>query len=495
MFEAAELGREVAKEVYKEEEPKLRTALLEAQRALKKSNVPVLILVAGVEGAGKGEVVNLLNKWLDTRGVETHAFLEPTEEEKRHPPHWQFWRTFPARGRIAVMFGSWYTNAIIDHVREAIGEEAFDRQLAHIRLLERLLADDGHLVVKFWYHLAKDEQKRRAKAQKKREKSLYLSPYIGKFAKRYEEFTAASQRAIRATDTAHAPWHLIEAIDPNYRDLATGRILLQSIEHHLQANGPPSPSPIELTLVPEIPGATETVLDRVDLSLKLKDKEYDEQLEEYQKELNHWIGKAWKKKRSLVAVFEGWDAAGKGGVIRRATSAMDARLMRVVPVSTPTDEEKAHHYLWRFWRKLPLDGLHVIFDRSWYGRVLVERVEGYAARAEWMRAYQEINEFEEQLAAHGSIVCKFWLHLSRDEQYRRFKDREEKPWKQHKITEDDWRNREKWEDYLHAVNDMVQRTGTEYAPWHLVPSENKKYARIFVLKTLCETIRTALGKD
>lgn len=495
MFEAAELGREVSKEVYKEEEPKLHAALLEAQRAIRAANLPVIILVSGVEGAGKGEVVNLLNKWLDTRGVETHAFLEASEEERRHPPHWQFWRRLPARGRIAVLFGSWYTRPIIDHVAGEIGEGAFDQQLTHICHLERQLTDDGHLLVKFWYHLAKDEQKRRAKDQKKREKSLYLSPYIGKYAKHYEGFLAASQRAIRSTDTGHAPWQLIEATDWRYRNLATGKILLQAIEHHLQSNGPPAEVPHEPSPVSEIPGTTETILDRVDLSAKLKDKKYDEQLEEYQKELNYCVGKAWRKGRSLVAVFEGWDAAGKGGVIRRVTAAMDARLMRVVPVSTPTDEEKAHHYLWRFWRNLPMDGNHIIFDRSWYGRVLVERVEGYAGRTQWMRAYQEINEFEEQLAGHGAMLAKFWLHFSKDEQHRRFKDREEKPWKQHKITDDDWRNREKWDDYREAVNEMVQRTGTEYAPWHLVPSEDKKYARVFVLKTLCETIKSALEMD
>lgn len=493
MFEAAELGREVSKSVYKDEEPKLQTALIEAQRKLREANVPVVIIVEGVEGAGKGEIVNLLNKWLDTRGVETHAFLETTEEERRHPGHWQFWRRLPARGRIAVMFGSWYTQPVIDHVHDTISEGDFDQQIRHVQLLERLLSEDGYLIVKFWFHLAKEEQKRRAKDQKRREKSLYLSPFIGKFAKRYERYLAVSQRAIRSTDTGFAPWQLIEATDRRYRNLATGQTLLQSMEHHLQSNGHPAPhSSDELPKV-EIPGATETILDRVDLSKKLKADEYGNQLRNAQEELNHWAWKAWKQNRSLVAVFEGWDAAGKGGVIRRVTAALDARILRVIPVSAPTDEEKAHHYLWRFWRNLPPDGKHIIFDRSWYGRVLVERVEGFAKRGEWMRAYREINEFEEHLVQHGAIISKFWLHISPEEQYQRFKRREEIPWKQHKITPDDWRNRDKWDDYRSAVNEMVLRTGSEYAPWHLVPSEDKHYARVFVLNTICEALKTALG--
>lgn len=495
MFEAAELGREVSKTVFKEEEPKLQTALLESQRELREADVPVVIIVEGVEGAGKGEVVNLLNKWLDTRGVETHAFLETNEEERHHPDHWQFWRRLPARGRIAVMFGSWYTQPIIDHVHDDMTEEAFDQQLRHIQLLERLLSDDGSLIIKFWFHLAKDEQKRRAKDQKKREKSLYLSPFIGKYAKHYERYLAVSQRAIRSTDTGFAQWHLIEATDRRYRNLAMGQTLLQSMQHHIQSNGhPPPPAPEELSNV-EIPGATETILDRVDLSLKLKEDEYSPQLKEAQKELNHWAWKAWEADRSLVAVFEGWDAAGKGGVIRRVTAAMDARILRVVPVSVPTDEEKAHHYLWRFWRRLPPDGKHIIFDRSWYGRVLVERVEGFATRGEWTRAYREINEFEEQLAQHGAIIAKFWLHISPEEQYERFKRREDVPWKQHKITPDDWRNRDKWDDYRSAVNEMVVRTGSEFARWHLVPSEDKHFARVFVLNTLCDALKGAMGEE
>ncbi len=492
MFEAAELGRSVPKDVYKVEEPKLQIELLKCQRELLKAEVPVIVIVAGVEGAGKSEVVNLLNQWLDARGIDTHAFLYRTDEEKAHPPHWQFWRRLPAKGKISVMLGSWYTKPIIDRVYENISEEVFEHQLHQIQNLERMLTDDGVCIIKLWFHLARDEQKRRAKAQKKREKSLYLSPFIGKFSKHYQEYVDVSQRAIRLTDVPNASWHVIEATKKRYRNLATGQTLLTEINRHLESNPVSKACVSEEVPIVELTGTHETILDHVDLSQQLSREDYKTQLEETQHELNRLAWMVWQQKRSLVAVFEGWDAAGKGGVIRRATGAIDARLVQVVPVGVPSDEEKSHHYLWRFWRQLPRDGKLAIFDRSWYGRVLVERVENFAAQEEWMRSYQEINEFEEQLTDHGVIVVKFWLHISPEEQFRRFKRREEIPWKQYKITAEDWRNREKWEEYKTAVNDMVIKTGTEYAPWHMVPSEDKRFGRVFVLKTLCERLQSAM---
>lgn len=492
MFEAVELGREVSKADYKEEVPKLQTALLEAQRELRNANVPTIVIVSGVEGAGKSEVVNLLNTWLDTRGLETHAFWDQSDEERERPWLWKYWRRLPARGRVGIMFGSWYTQPIINRVFDNIDEKAFDAKLRHIGLLERLLTDDGYLFVKLWFHLAKDEQRRRAKAQRKAQASLELPRLMKRFSKHYDRVMEVAQRAIRATDSGHAPWNLIEAADWRYRNLATGQILLQAMKHSLSLVGNQA-EPTEEEVPPiEIPSATETVLDRVDLSLTLSEEDYETQLADSQRELNELAWKTWKKKRTVVIVIEGWDAAGKGGVIRRVMAALDARIARVVPVGAPSDAERAYHYLWRFWQNLPRDGRLIIFDRSWYGRVLVERVEGYASRAEWMRAYREINEFEELIADHGGIIAKFWMHISPEEQLKRFQEREQSPWKRHKITPDDWRNREKFTGYRAAVNEMVERTSTEYAPWQIVPGEDKHFGRVFVLKTLCETIHSAL---
>ncbi len=243
MFEAAEVGRQVSKKVYKDEDRKLQTALLEQQRAMRDAKVPLLIIVAGVEGAGKGEVVNLLYTWLDTRGLETHAFFDETDEERERPMHWRFWRRLPARGRIGVMFGSWYTQPIIDRAYDQISEEVFDDRMRHVGILERLLNDDGYLIVKLWYHLPKKEQKRRAKTQQNENESLRLSPYVGEFSKNYKEFAEVSQRAIRLTDTGHAPWQLIEATDWRYRNLATGQLILRAMQHRLEADGR-QPAPI-----------------------------------------------------------------------------------------------------------------------------------------------------------------------------------------------------------------------------------------------------------
>jgi AMP-polyphosphate phosphotransferase len=198
------------------------------------------------------------------------------------------------------------------------------------------------------------------------------------------------------------------------------------------------------------------------------------------------------KYMSVIMVVEGNDAAGKGGCIRRVTGALDARMYQVIPIAAPSEEERAQPYLWRFWRHLPRKGRVTIFDRSWYGRVLVERVEGYCSEADWMRAYSEINDFEAQMVRHHLLVIKFWLTITKDEQLQRFEAREKTGFKRFKITEEDWRNREKWEEYEMAVCDMVDRTSTKLAPWTLVEANNKYFARIKVLKTLCEQIEAKL---
>jgi polyphosphate kinase 2 (PPK2 family) len=312
-----------------------------------------------------------------------------------------------------------------------------------------------------------------------------------KFSKRYERFLRASEQAIRHTDTGECPWHLIESTDGHYRDLTAGEVLLKSIERRLA-----HPVQLPATEAPAVgdsepPTDQPTILDQVNLAARLKGN-YEMVLDKQQRRLHELSVAAFQKKRSSVAVFEGWDASGKGGAIRRVTAALDARLYRVISVAAPTDEEKAHHYLWRFWRHVPRAGYVTIYDRSWYGRVLVERVEGFADPESWRRGYQEINDFEQRLYERGIVVNKFWLHISPEEQLRRFGERQVTPWKQHKITDEDWRNREKWEAYKTAVNDMVARTSTHYAPWHLVPSDDKHHARIAILKTFCESLERAL---
>ena len=451
MFEAAKLGRRVPKEFFAAQVPELRTALLDAQFRLKTSKTSVIVLVAGVEGSGKGEVVNRLNEWLDTRGVQTHAFWDQTDEETARPRYWRFWRAMPPRGEMSVLFGGWYLEPIEHRFRGQCTDADLDEELTRIRQFERMLIEDGALVVKFWFHLPEQEQKKRLKELARDDRSRWkMLPDKAKFPEEYSRFEQIAERVLRNTDTGIAPWYVIEATDRRYRDLAVGQTIAR--DH------------------------------------------YDREMKRLRDALNERAWAAYKAKRSTVMVFEGVDAAGKGGTIRRITSAIDARLYRTITVAAPTDEERARHYLWRFWRHIPRAGYLTMYDRSWYGRVLVERVEGFATHAEWQRAYNEINGFEEQLTENGIIVLKFWLQISPEEQLARFKAREDTPYKQHKITEEDWRNREKSEDYKLAVNEMVIRTSTEYAPWHLVAGNDKRHARVEVLKTVVQSLDAALAE-
>ncbi len=490
MFETAELGRKVSKKDFAVQEPELHTKLLEVQRELRNSNTAVLVIVSGVEGAGKGTVVNRLNEWLDTRGIETHAFWDESDEERERPTFWRFWRCMPARGSIGIMFGSWYTKPIIHYVFKKQGSSEFERQLRRINKFERMLTLDGTLVVKFWFHMSKKDQKRQLKKENKDKKHV---PLLKKFSKRYDAFSKVSERAIRITDQGACPWHLVEATDWRYRDLTVGRTLLAAIEQRLAIKRPGVGTKSKRAKSTPVPADSITILDHVDLSQKLTATGYKRQLAKYQRQFYKLAWDAKQKHRSSIAVFEGWDASGKGGGIRRLTAAMDARLYKVISVAAPTDEEKNHHYLWRFWRHLPRSGYVTIYDRSWYGRVLVERVEGFAGTEEWQRAYQEINDFEEQLHEQGIVICKFWIHISKEEQLRRFKERERIPWKAHKITDEDWRNRERWDDYKIAINDMVSHTSTEFAHWTLIPGNDKKTARVEILKTACEQLEKALS--
>ncbi len=497
MFEATKVGRTVGKDEFKAQRDELRTELLEAQRQLKESNIPIIAIIAGVEAAGKGEVVNRLNEWLDTRGVQTFAFWELSDEERERPRYWRFWRALPPRGEIAILFGGWYLAPIEQRFQGHCDDAALDAELARIVDFERMLTQDDALIVKFWFHLSEKDQKRRLKELSRDDRSRWkMLPEKSNFSEQYHLFEHVGERVIRQSDRGIAPWYLVEAEDTRYRDLTLGKTLLQAIQARLgqRVVTEPATAPDPLQ-VPESPSAQITLLDQLDMTQSLPKDEYKEKLKLLQQEVNELTWTAYKKRRTTVLVFEGVDAGGKGGAIRRITSAVDARLYRTIPVAAPTDEEKAHHYLWRFWRHIPRAGHMIIYDRSWYGRVLVERVEGFATEAEWRRAYSEINDFEEQLVENGAILMKFWLQVSDEEQLRRFKDREDTPYKRYKITDEDWRNREKWPRYKAAVNEMVARTSTEYAPWTLVEGDDKQFARIKVLDTLCDGMRAGLKKE
>jgi polyphosphate:AMP phosphotransferase len=494
VFESAELGHRLDKARYDRLVPRLRGDLLDAQYdlgALKR--FPVIVLINGVEGAGKSETVNVLNSWMDPRHIHTHAFALPTDEERERPAMWRYWRALPPKGKIGILFGNWYTDPILLRATKRIGESGLDQWLNEINRFEEMLAQEGTLVVKFWFHLSNAAQRKRLRMLEKNAKTRWrVTKLDWEMYKAYDRYRRISEHTLRTTSTGKAPWIVIDGGDERYRNATAGKILLDAIRKRLalEAKGWRP----RVTAAPLPPAADgRTLLDSLTLRQTLGKKQSARLLERHQGRLATLVRGDAFKRRSLVIVFEGMDAAGKGGTIRRITGALDARQYEIVPVAAPTEEERAQPYLWRFWRQLPRFGRVTIFDRSWYGRVLVERVEGFCSEADWLRAYAEINDFEEQLVRHGYVLAKFWLAISQDEQLARFEEREKTRFKRFKITAEDWRNRKKWDRYAHAVCDMVDRTSTEVAPWTLVESDNKNFARVKVLKTLCERLEEAIG--
>ena len=493
MFDSANLPHRIEKAAYAREEARLRQALLAAQYDLKvNGRFPVLILIAGVEGAGKGETVNLLNEWMDPRHIVTHAFASPSDEEGERPPLWRYWRALPPKGKIGVFFGAWHTQPIVDRVIGRIDETGFSHDVSDILRLEKMLADEGVLLLKYWFHLSKPQQKRRLKELEKDPKTRWRVTDIDwDYFRMYNKFVSVCEPFLRSTSTGAAPWIVVPGADPRYRAVTVGRHLLAALRERLDEK--PGARARAKTPPPLAVADNLNVLQALVLDQPLTRESYLKELALWQAKLNALSRHPGLGTKSVVAVFEGNDAAGKGGAIRRITGALDARVYRNISVAAPTEEERAQPYLWRFWRHVPRHGCFAIFDRSWYGRVLVERVEGFCGEADWMRAYSEINDFEQAMVNSNVIVVKFWLAIGKDVQFKRFKLREKVAFKRFKITEEDWRNRKRWDAYEQAVCDMMDRTSTSMAPWTLVEANNKYHARIKVLKTLCAALEQALG--
>jgi polyphosphate:AMP phosphotransferase len=492
MFESAELGHTIDKEIYDRDVPLLRENLLNAQYDLwEQKRFPVIIVVGGVDGAGKSETVNLFNEWMDPRHIQTHAFPEPSDEERERPYMWRFWRTLPPRGKIGILFGAWHTAPIIQRVLGRTKAAKLDQAIEEITRFEKMLADEGVLLLKLWFHLSKEQQKKRLKALEKDPKTRWrVTETDWERFKSCDRFRKVSEYFIRQTSAPEAPWIVVEGLDHHYRSLTVGKLLLRAMRERLDVKpAVPSPNRTPPTL-PRIDG--KDVLTSLDLSRKLNKDKFKKALETWQGRLNLLTRHRKFKEMSVIVVFEGQDAAGKGGAIRRVIQALDARIVQSVPIASPSEEERAQPYLWRFWRHLPRRGRFTIFDRSWYGRVLVERVEGFCSESDWMRAYSEINDFELQLVRNNTVLIKFWLQISKEEQLKRFREREKTSFKRFKITDEDWRNRKKWDQYHQAVCDMIDRTSTEVAPWTLVAANDKYDARIKVLKTIAGSIETVL---
>ena len=475
----------------------MRWALLDAQFDLAESrNRSILILLNGPDGSGKGEVLNRLHEWLDPRTIATLAYDLDDRHDARHPLAWRYWRDLPARGRIGVVLGSWYHLVLHARATRETSRADFANQLAAIKRIEDMLDAEGTTLIKVWLDLSAGNAARRRKAKRNVMDTPGgpRNPLVQEWAKidtkkERHRLVEAADELIAATSDSDAPWHRVPADNSHERDLAIGRLVLDALQ---KARRQRAPAPGKPQVRPRRVSRGPSALAALDMAREVDRSTYEAALARAQMRLFELTHSTAFADRALICAFEGNDAAGKGGAIRRLRAALDPITSHVHPIAAPSDEELVRPYLWRFWRRIPLRGHVAIFDRSWYGRVLVERVEGYAATADWRRAYYEINDFERQLTDSGYIVQKYWLAIEQEEQLRRFEARRKTPHKRFKITDDDWRNREKWPLYEAAVDDMVALTSTPNAPWTLVEATQKRFSRLKVVETLVARLEAEL---
>jgi polyphosphate:AMP phosphotransferase len=492
MLETVDLSRTYDRARYERSYPQLRDRLALLQRAVFEEKIPVVMVFEGWDTAGKGDTIEKLVARVDPRGYVVHAIRPPTEEEELHPFLWRFWNRLPERGGMAIFDHSWYGRVLADRVEKRVGKRACEEAFDEINQFERTLTDDGTVVLKFFLHISKAEQKRRyQKLEKDRYQSWRVTKKDWAAHRDYERHRVATEEMLARTSTSWAPWTVIPATDKYLRRMEVFEKLATVLEEaldlrHARAADPAPPSR------PAARKAGRTILDSIDLSVRLTPTRYEAEVKRWQDRLRELEYASYAKRLPVIAAFEGWDAAGKGGAIRRLVGALDPRGYTVLPIAAPKGDDATHHYLWRFWRRLPKAGHLAVFDRTWYGRVLVERVEGFCTEAEWQRAYHEINEFERSLVNGGAVLVKYWLHVSPEVQLKRFKAREKDPAKRYKITDEDWRNREKWDAYELAVHDMITRTSTRHAPWTIVEANDKSWARVKCLQTLVEEIEKRL---
>ena len=507
MLEKVDLLKKLSKEEYKEKMSQLETKIGQLQRECKALKIPIMIVFEGFGAAGKGLQIGKLIQSMDPRGFHVYPVKNETEEERMHPFLWRFWIKTPEKGRIAIYDGSWYRRVLIDRFEKRTKEKELPEAFHSINSFEEQLTDDGTVIIKLFLDISKKEQKKRFdKLQKNKETAWRVTQGDLERNAKYNEYAAMMEDMLFKTDTDYAPWTIIEATDRRFATVKIYTTVIKAMADQIeklarQKNRDTADQETEDHMkVSEVAREADkelrelqvSILSKADLSLKYTREEYEAKLDKLQKKIEKLHGELYRRRIPVVLGFEGWDAGGKGGAIKRLTAKMDARGYAVNPTASPNDIEKAHHYLWRFWRVMPKAGHVAIFDRTWYGRVMVERIEGFCTKEEWQRAYKEINDMERDLCDAGAIVIKFWMHIDKDEQERRFKERQENPEKQWKITDEDWRNREKWDQYEDAVNEMLLRTSTDYAPWVVVEGNDKYYARVKVLKTVVDAIEERL---
>lgn len=471
---------------------KARAALAARQMMIRDKKLPVLVIMDGWGAAGKGSVLGKVIKNLDPRFFKCETLTAPTEEEKRKPFLYRYFVRIPKEGAIAFFDGSWMGEVTSMYLHDKISEKKYKSHLTSIKRFERQLNDNGYLVVKFFFHIDEKTQRKRLKELESdtytkwrvTDKDRWQNKHYDKCMNVYDEY-------IEATNQFVAPWYFIDSSNKKWSELQMTEILIASIDTAIANASTEQKAPLLQNTFPmkEVPKLSE-----VDLSKTISEEDYKKELDKLQDKLSELHNELYHKKIPVIIAYEGWDAAGKGGNIKRVAGALDPRGYEVHPIASPEPAEKARHYLWRFWNRLPKDGHIAIFDRTWYGRVMVERIEGFCTENDWQRAYNEINEFEKELDDWNAVIIKFWVHIDKDTQLARFTDRQNTPEKQWKITDEDWRNREKWDQYEEAIDEMMAKTSTKFAPWHILESNDKKYARIKALKIIIKAIEDKLEK-
>jgi len=493
--EKVDLTNKIGKAEYHKVMQELTIKMGELQRQARQMDIPITLVFEGWGASGKGMLLNKLIQALDPRGLTVYPMNNATEEDKLHPYLWRYWVRIPQRGRVAIFDQSWYQRVLAERVENLIKEKKWRKAYYEINSFERQLADDGHVIVKFFLHISKAEQKKRFREiEKDPEISWRVTDVDWLQHKQYSKHLAAVEEMIEKTNTDYAPWYLVETYDKRSAIAEVYTKVIHAIENKIrEIHEKSEQNKLYQPVNKKTQSSGSAILDKIDLTKTIDKLIYKPELAKLQGEIRELTYTLYRRKIPLIIVYEGWDAAGKGSNIKRLTQTMDPRGYKVIPISAPNEVEREYHYLWRFWREIPQAGNVVVFDRSWYGRVLVERVENFCSTEEWTRAYEEINEMEEQLVESGAVVLKFWLHIDQEEQLKRFEERKNNPHKQWKITDEDWRNREQWEPYQHAIEEMLLRTSTTYAPWTIVEANSKYYARIKVLKTLIKSVETRLA--
>lgn len=496
MLDSVNMKATVSKEEFKKQSKLLKRELETLPQKIKAAKIPVIILFEGWGAAGKGSIISDLILNFDPRGFKVYSTAEATETEKRHPLLWRHWQNLPEQGYMSILDRSWYQDVSIARVEDDLSDSETLHRMNSINTFERQLTDNGYLVLKFFLHIGQKEQRARfEKLENDKNTAWRVTERDHWRNKHYNLLYSILDEMLEYTNTPNAPWHVVCSNDSQAALLSVYRTVVESVKEAIQAKekgltissarGIPAPKPFNLVHTP--------LLSEITLEDKtIEPEKYKKELAKLQKKLKGLHYKLYRRKVPVIVVYEGWDAAGKGGNIKRVSAALDPRGYEVIPIASPTKPELYRHYLWRFWTRIPKTGHIAIFDRSWYGRVMVERIEGFCTEADWKRAYQEMNEFERELTEWGAVVVKFWLHIDQDEQLRRFTDRQNTPEKQWKITDEDWRNREKWDLYEQAVDEMLQKTSTTYAPWHILESVDKKYARIKALHIVIDALEKAL---